>query len=229
MSELYEIYEKYSKEYDNFVSYEDYKNNLKQFLLTSIDWKNKTVYEAGIGTGRVTKIYIPLIEKVYGFDRSMQMLENTKHNLEEYKAKIDIRIGENLILPEVEQKVDIFIEGWSFGHTVCDDPKGIEKTVDILINSCIDKIKKDGKIILIESLGTNRDKAEGPKPELKMFYFLLEDKYKFRKNIIETDYMFPDVESAKDKIGFFFGKQMKQDIEKKGVNIVKEFTGVWIK
>ena len=44
------------------------------------------------------------------------------------------------------------------------------------------------------------------------------------RTIIETDYKFPSKEDAKRIMSFFFGDQIKNDINS---NIVKEFTGIW--
>ncbi|MDZ7793936.1 MAG: hypothetical protein U5P10_09675 [Spirochaetia bacterium] len=69
MPKMSEIYKKYATEYDKLVTAEDYQNNLTEELLNKIEWDKKIVYEAGIGTGRLSKIYIDKIEKLYGFDR----------------------------------------------------------------------------------------------------------------------------------------------------------------
>ena len=52
-------------EYDRLVRYEDYKGNLKRFLLRKIDWQGKVVFEADIGTGRVTIIFIETLSGVW--------------------------------------------------------------------------------------------------------------------------------------------------------------------
>jgi hypothetical protein len=55
---------------------------------------------------------------------------------------------------------------------------------------------------------------------------LLEHRHGFSKDVISTDYLFPDISEAKRILGFFFGEAMKDSISDK---LVKEYTGIWTK
>lgn len=224
-----EIYKKYSTQYDQLVNSEDYQNNLKKFLLNNIDWNNKIVYEPGIGTGRLTKIYIDRISFVYGFDLENHMLEQCKNNLKKYMHKIRLNAADNIDLPPAEDKADILIEGWSFGHTIVDHGANVPGTTEKLIDNLNKLIKDNGVIVIIETLGTNIDQAKALNQSLEDFYSLLEKKYGFNKTIIRTDYMFSEYNEAANVLGFFFGKEMKEEILQKKINIIPEYTGIWLK
>jgi precorrin-6B methylase 2 len=113
MPKMMEIYKDFSVNYDELLSFEDYQNNLTKILLEKIDWQDKVVYEAGIGTGRLTKIYIDKSKHCYGFDREDHMMKKCKINLKNYLDKITLSNCENIELKKIQEPVDIFIEGWS--------------------------------------------------------------------------------------------------------------------
>lgn len=227
MPSMYEIYEKHSYEYDELVSREDYRGNVQKFLKNGIGFTGKTVMEFGTGTGRLTAMYAEKADKIYCYDRSEHMLEQAKINLVDFKDKIEYGICDNTMIAGIEQRVDIVIEGWSFGHTASDNAEGIERTVDSLIENCRKLIKPGGSIILFESLGTDTPQAIAPTAALKEYYNLLEQKYSFERTILETDYKFSSNEEAERITGFFFGDDFQQKLSFKNVGIVKEFTGVW--
>ena len=224
-----EIYKKYATQYDNLVKAEDYQKNVDRYLIENIEWKDKVVYEAGIGTGRLTKIYIQHIKKLYGFDREAHMLEQCKNNLDEYIEKVFINIGNNVCLPVIEKKAGIFIEGWSFGHTIVENNNDIQSTIDKIIKNIRRNTTVDSVKIIIETLGTNVNEPKYINNDLKQFYRLIEEEYGFKKTIVKTDYKFDDYREAAQIMGFFFGEEMKREIIKRKREIVPEYTGIWIK
>ena len=228
MPEMMEIYKKHSSNYDELVNAEDYKKNLDTFLHEKISWKNKIVYEAGIGTGRVTKIYIDKINHVYGFDREQHMLNKCKENLCDF-SNYSLDVCENTELKMIPQIADIFIEGWSFGHTIIENKNNYQSVFEKIHNHFIKILREKGKIVLIESCGTNVTEAVNTGAVLEEFYSHIENKYQFKKHVISTDYKFQDYKEAARIMGFFFGNEMSEDIIKNEKNIIPEFTGIWIK
>ncbi|MDC7125933.1 MAG: methyltransferase domain-containing protein [Spirochaetales bacterium] len=227
MPTMFEIYKAHSKEYDELVNAEDYKNNLGEYLKTKFDWKNKVVYEAGIGTGRVTNYYISQAIHCYGFDYEEHMLSQCKMNHSANIDKMTLNIAENLKLKPVDEEVDVFIEGWSFGHTMNQNSDNLNVAIELLIDNIKGIVKENGEILIIESLGTNVEESGTTKEYTKYFYKILEGKYKFSKTILRTDYKFKDYKEASRVMGFFFGDEMKSDIENYKKEIIKEYTGVW--
>ena len=226
---MMEIYNKFSTNYDELVTAEDYEENLATYLKNVTSWKNKIVYEAGIGTGRITKIYIDKIKTCYGFDREQHMLTKCSENLLAYKNRLQLKIANNeelLIMPE---SADIFIEGWSFGHTIVENEKFFKETFESIYNKINKILDGRGMIVIIESLGTNVTEPTFPLPILKDFYALLEDHYTFKRTTLRTDYKYTNHQEAARIMGFFFGDWMKDNIQKTKKSVIEEYTGVWIK
>ncbi len=227
MPTYYEIYDRFSKEYDELVNHEDYQNNLQKTLLSLFDWKNKDVIEAGIGTGRVTAKYISLVRSVCGLDREINMLNQAKSNLLPYAGKIKFEKCDNLNLNSIKETYDIFIEGWAFGHTICDHPGNTAEVAEQLISQASELLDESGQICFIETLGTNCTSPKPPNEMLAAFYVLLENGYGFKKKEIDTSYMFRDNKEAQRIMGFFFGQEMRKSVKSLSKNIIPEWTGIW--
>ena len=75
------------------VQAEDVDNNLGRLLHEVVEWQNKVVFEAGVGTGRVTKLYIDEVAFAYGFDRSEHMLDFAQSALAKHEAKLTLAQG----------------------------------------------------------------------------------------------------------------------------------------
>ncbi len=225
MPSMYEIYDKFALEYDELVSNEDYKGNLKKFLDKAIR-NGASVLELGTGTGRVTAMYAEKASRILCCDRSPHMLEKTKQKLKLHKHKIEYRILDNNEIDKIQDTYDIIIEGWAFGHTVLDNSHNINNIVERLVQSSESKTKKGGSLIFIETMGTNTDKPLAPISILKQFYSILENKYSFVPSVISTDYRFQSIDEAKKVMGFFFGQEMKDSVTN---SIISEYTGIWTK
>ena len=88
-------------------------------------------------------------------------------------------------------------------------------------------IKKNGAIIIIETLGTNVDHPGPTKERLGIFFDNLEKQHGFYKKGIRTDYKFMSNSEAARVMGFFFGDKMKEAVFVRGTSIIPEYTGVW--
>ena len=227
MPSMEEIYKSHSDRYDDLVRHEDYQKNLTHWLLSSIEWAGRTVVEAGAGTGRVTEIYAPLAKFVTCFDRSEHMLQAARIRLKPYMSKMSFAVAENLDLPELPQPRNVFIEGWSFGHTVIDIARPIADLTEMLLRSACRNLSKDADVFIIETLGTNTSSPKAPAKRLYDFYATLERKWGFVLKILSTEYLFPTFQDAARSMGFFFGKEMKESILSVQQAIVPEWTGVW--
>ena len=224
MSNMFQVYQNYSDLYDELVNHEDYNNNLYKFLCSNIQWKNKVVGEFGIGTGRVTKNYIDKAQKLYAYDNSQHMIDKAKVNLSKWADKIEYSILDNSKINSIENTFDIIIEGWSFGHLVVQANENRNQTIQFLISETTKRAKE---VIIIETLGTNVETPSAPGEKLTQFYRSLVEAG-FKEHIIQTDYKFNNFEEAGNIMGAFFGDTMKNDIIQKQLNVIKEYTGIWI-
>lgn len=221
-----EIYLRHAPAYDELVSAEDVDGNLPALLAELVTWTDRTVYEAGVGTGRVTQYYIDACRAAFATDRSDHMLAFAAQKLAPYSQKLTLRQADNLALPAAPWPVDLFIEGWSFGHTLLDGDDDAATTA-ALVTRAEQQTRPGGTIVLIETMGTAAPQPAAPDPRLATFYERLEYVYGFRRELIRTDYAFPSVAEAARVLGFFFGPEMADTVAQAGQTRVPEWTGVW--
>lgn len=229
MSRMYEIYTRHANRYDELVRAEDHGGNLATELRAIFDRPGGTVLEAGVGTGRVTRLYIDAVSSAVCCDRSPHMLDFAREALRPHAGKIEFRVAENENLPSFEKKFDLFVEGWSFGHSAMDrsGEDGIRETAARLVRGAAANLGAGGTAVLIETMGTNVDAPAPPDEKLALFYEELEKKHGFASKVIRTDYRFATNEEAADVMGFFFGDEEKARIRARGTAVIPEWTGIW--
>ncbi len=221
---MYDIYRRHRAEYDRLVNAEDHERHLPAFLHSLADWRGKTALEGGLGTGRVTEMYADRARRVVGCDREPHMLEAARERLAPFAHKLDLRVADNLDLPILPQQADIFIEGWSWGHSIVDGPGSVEDIAAALFAQVRKNLVPGAPVILIETLGTNALSPAAPHPRLAEFYQLLQSQYGLQQTALSTDYRFPSAAAAAETLGFFFGDAMARAVR---AATVPEWTGVW--
>ena len=227
MPSMYDIYRRHRAEYDRLVNAEDHEGHLPAFLRSILDWRGKTVLEGGLGTGRVTETFTESVRRVVGCDREAHMLEAARERLARFADKLDLRVADNLDLPLLPEKADVFIEGWSWGHAVVDGPGEVEAIAEALFAQVRKNLVPGGLVVLIETLGTNARSPAAPHPRLAEFYQILQSRFGLRQTAISTDYRFASPAEAAEVLGFFFGDAMAQAVRANDAAIVPEWTGIW--
>ena len=227
MPSMYEIYRRHRAEYDRLVAAEDHARHLPEFLGSIVNWRGTTVLEGGIGTGRVTELFIEVARRVVGCDREAHMLEAARERLAPFADKLELRVADNLDLPLLPEKADVFIEGWSWGHAVVDGPGEVEEMARALFAQVRKNLVPGGFVVLIETLGTNALSPAALHSRLAEFYQLLQSRYGLQQAAISTDYRFPSAREAAETLGFFFGDAMAQAVADAGSATVPEWTGIW--
>lgn len=226
MATMFEIYRRHREAYDRLVAAEDHARNLPALLHRIADWRGRRVVEAGTGTGRVTALYAKDAARIACFEREAHMLDAARARLAAHASKIQFRLADNLDLPAAEQ-ADIFIEGWSWGHSIVEGPGSVEDMAARLFENARRNLAPGGTAILIETMGTNQDEPAPPHPRLGEFYALLRTTYRLRQEILRTDYRFPSAQQAAETLGFFFGEPMRLAVAERGAPQIPEWTGVW--
>ena len=229
MPTMEEIYERHAERYQELVASEDYQNNLVAALHQIADWKDTTVLEAGVGTGRVTKAYIATVRTAICCDRSAHMLTRARRELADYAGKTEFIEADNLGLKNLGLEVDLCVEGWSFGHSVaaCETSSDVRSVTGQLVSGMLANLRDGGAAILVETLGTGADSARAPTAQLGEFYSILETDYGFQRRTIRTDFRFATVATAARVLGFFFGPDMEMLVRERNSHIVPEWTGLW--
>ena len=69
-----EIYRRHPAEYDRLVNAEDHERHLPALLNAFANWRGQTVLEGGLGTGRVTALYVEPVGRIVRCDREPHML-----------------------------------------------------------------------------------------------------------------------------------------------------------
>jgi len=233
-----EIYQGHSDRYDELVTREDREHHLATALSALCSWDGAAVIESGIGTGRVTKLYIESVKSVLGFDRSQHMLDQAARNLQEWNEKISLKTAEHRALPVADGTADRFIEGWAFGHAIVDAGErssDVRNATDALVAETERVCRSGGSITIIETLGTNVEEPTPPRETFAEFYDRLETHHGFARVVVSTDYWFSSAEEAIRVCGYFFGDGMAEALERRfeavppaaeGA-IVPEYSGIW--
>jgi ubiquinone/menaquinone biosynthesis C-methylase UbiE len=226
MSEHQEIYKNETERYQALVSYEDYRQNLSSSINWIIGSGFPTVLESGAGTGRLTEILGPLAGRLIGCDISHSMLLTANLKKKQYpKTFLGFTASDHRWLPLICEKFDWVVSGWSVCYLVTWQKASWKAEVNRALTEFMRVLGNDGRILLIETLGTGKPEADPP-PHL-MEYLNYLDLLGFTRQSIRTDYKFPDLQSAENLVEFFFGKEMLQYIEKYPQPVLPECTGLW--
>ncbi len=228
MLDLVNVFKTHPMKYDTLVSKEDYANNLLQKILeiTGLN-KNSIIVDMGTGTGRIAFLLSNYANKVFAFDKTIEMIHVAEERKKRDKVKnIVFSVADNTKIPLSDGFADLSIEGWAFlAMRLFSEMDPI-----LLIKSAIIEMeritKKGGYITIIETQGTCVD---SPIFEEMIQLKVLTDELGFSKKIISTDYKFDSIDQACDLIDFFFGFEAKAWVKKNQSEIVKEYTGIWWK
>jgi SAM-dependent methyltransferase len=229
MPDMFEIYQSHAPRYHELTLAEDFEDNLGSLLLRLVNWHDLSVLEAGVGTGRVTQLYIAQAATAVCCDQSQHMLDFARKSLAAHSPKLNFQLADNTDLPDFGSTFDLFIEGWSFGHTImaCGNAKEILHATSVLLVNAMKNLSSGSTIVIIETLGTNVDAPAPPHENLGLFYETLVHTHGFCQHVTRTDYRFDTMEEAADLLGFFFGDDMKQSVLARGTSTIPEWTGVW--
>ena len=227
MPDMYEIYQHHADRYDALVSAEDADGNLGKVLDELVNWNEAQVLEAGVGTGRITSYYIDRVAHATLCDRSTHMMAVAEERFLTRADKLSFVPADNFALPGLSQPADVFVEGWSFGHTISDHPGSVRRTTLRLMHEVERSLRPGGVALIIETLGTNCDEPAPPSEALASFYQTLERSHGFKRREISNDFLFSSTEEAADALGFFFGEEMRQAVLTRGTSRVPSWTGVW--
>ena len=222
------IYQTEAERYHRLVSREDYEGNIRKTIAQIRPLNDQTVVEFGAGTGRLTAMLVPIAKDIYAFDASHHMLQMASTNLKtSHLNNYGFAVSDNQKMPLKSGFADLAIAGWSFGHSVGWYPQTWKEVVGNMIREMCRVLKKDGTLIIIETLGTGRELPQPPSLFLENYYHWLETEWRMSTTWVRTDYLFRSVEEAEDLTRFFFGENMADDIVDKGISLLPECTGFW--
>ncbi len=158
---LYKVYAEKAEVYDKLSRCEDYNNDILKNILKDVDFKNKVILDLGAGTG---KFSIPLTSRaklVYALDQSKPMIRILRRKIKVKKIK-NIKILEAGFekIPLPKESVDVILSVWTFpAHS---------KNWETDLKEVKRVLKKDGKIILVDSYYGSGEHIKIKKKTLKV-------------------------------------------------------------
>jgi ubiquinone/menaquinone biosynthesis C-methylase UbiE len=223
-----EIYSSQAAEYEQMVSFEDYRANLLPTLARIHPPAEQTIVDLGTGTGRLTCLYAPEAGWVLGTDISAHMLSVAKARVTAGGwENVQLAVADNRHLPVASGSADIAIEGWSLGHSVGWYPDTWKTEIKIALDEMTRVLKPGGTLFVLETLGTGFETPTPPTEGLAELYRWLEDEHGFASTWIRTDYQFNTPAEAAENTRFFFGDELADRILAEGMTILPECTGIW--
>jgi ubiquinone/menaquinone biosynthesis C-methylase UbiE len=221
-----EIYRSKAEKYEQLILREDYLCNIKLTLSEICSFTNCDAIDMGAGTGRLTCMFAPMLKSITAYDLSQTMLDVTANKLRTAGlTNWTTQVADHRSLPIENNSVDIIMAGWSICYLGEKNVPDWQDNIKSVLSEMKRVVKQNGTLIILETLGTGTEKPE-PLDSLVGYFRLLEE-FGFSHKMIRTDYQFVSIEEAQDLIKFFFGDELANKIQKSGLTILPECTGVW--
>jgi len=221
-----EIYKTEADKYEALIAREDYQGNMLKALREITDLENRLVLDLGAGTGRLTCLLAPHVDRIHAFDISDEMLRVCREKLSKMNVsnwKIDV--ADHRQLPINDNSANLIVSGWSVSYLAVWNKDSWRSELEKWLTEMKRVLMPNSFIVLFESLGTGNEspiKLE----HLKNFYIWL-DEVGFQNKIIRTDYKFESIQEAEELSRFFFGNELGDKVLKNNWVILPECTGVW--
>lgn len=220
------IYQSEGDRYEALISREDYQANIPRAIDEIIQVDGLDILDLGAGTGRLTLLLAPRARSIRAFDASAEMLRVCREGLlKSGLSNWQVQVADHRQLPVGDHSADLVVSGWSVSYLSVWDPEHGQAELDKWLVEMKRVLRRDGMIILFESLGTGYEEPSRLEHVESTYQWL--DANDFGNKWIRTDYRFESLEEAAELAGFFFGEEMAERIRKNQSVILPECTGVW--
>jgi ubiquinone/menaquinone biosynthesis C-methylase UbiE len=222
------IYQSEGERYEALVSREDYQSNIPRAIDEIINVDGLDIIDLGAGTGRLTLILAPRAKSIHAFDVSAEMLRVCRERLiASGLSNWQVDVADHRHLPIQDHSFDLIVSGWSVSYLAVWNPDQANQELNKWLIEMRRVLRKDGMIILFESLGTGNESPIRLEHVKSTYRWL--DANGFQNKWIRTDYQFESLDEAVDLAGFFFGAEMADRVRERRLVILPECTGVWWK
>ena len=222
------IYQSEGERYEALVSREDYQGNIPSTIDEIIRVDELDIIDLGAGTGRLTLILAPRAKSIRAFDVSAEMLRVCRERLiASGLSNWGVGVADHRNLPVEDHSVDLVVSGWSVSYLAVWNPEQANQELDKWLIEMRRVLRKDGMIILFESLGTGNESPIRLEHVETTYQWL--DAHRFQNKWIRTDYQFESLDEAVELAGFFFGAEMADRVRERRLVILPECTGIWWK
>ncbi|MFW5438475.1 class I SAM-dependent methyltransferase [Paenibacillus apiarius] len=236
------IYEHQADKYDRLIGCEDDRLELRQALSALLQAESHgRVTELGAGTGRLARLvlqFAPQLVEYTACDASASMLRQLEANVRrDVEAGHYDSVQSNRVrtvtashhrLPLADASADLVLAGWTICYA-CSDEEQNDMLPTIMEEACR-ILRPGGRMVIWETLGTG---VEAPEvlPLLRGYIEAIEQRYHFRRTILQTDFRFPNLYEAESLSAWFFGtealRMLRQEAD--GTVLLPSFTGMWVK
>jgi ubiquinone/menaquinone biosynthesis C-methylase UbiE len=222
------IYRSRAADYDCLVAREDYRGNILPALQEIRPLQGLDVVELGAGTGRLTRLLAPMVNRIRLLDISSHMLQTAQASLKRAGFQNwSASVADNRALPLRAGTADTTLAGWTLGHFLSWYPDCWQAEIGRALAEMKRVLGPGGNIIILETLGTGMEVPRPPTRGLASYYNWLEQYHGFSASWIRTDYRFESQSEASRLLRFFFGQEVAEPLVRAGNPIVPECTGIW--
>jgi ubiquinone/menaquinone biosynthesis C-methylase UbiE len=222
------VYAHHGNEYEALIAREDYQANIPRAIDEIVNADGLDVLDLGAGTGRLTLMLAPRARSIWAFDASAEMLRVCRERLIASRlSNWQVEVADHRSLPVEDYSVDLVVSGWSVSYLAVWNPEWADQELDKWLVEMCRVLRKDGMIILFESLGTGNDEPVRLEHVEPAYQWL--DANGFQNKWIRTDYQFESLGEAEYLTRFFFGDEMGDKVKRNNWIILPECTGVWWK
>jgi ubiquinone/menaquinone biosynthesis C-methylase UbiE len=220
------IYQSEGDRYEALIAREDYQGNIPHAIDEIIEVDGLDVLDIGAGTGRLTLLLAPRARSIRAFDASAEMLRVCRARLvKSGLSNWQVAVADHRQLPVPDHSADLVVSGWSVSYLAVWNQKNGQAQLDKWLSEMKKVLRKDGIIILLESLGTGNEEPVRLEHVESTYQWL--DANGFAKKWIRTDYKFDSLEEAIELSRFFFGDELAEQVKRNDWVILPECTGVW--
>jgi ubiquinone/menaquinone biosynthesis C-methylase UbiE len=220
------IYQSEGDRYEALIAREDYAGNITRAIDEIIDVNGLDVFDLGAGTGRLTLLLAPRAKSIRAFDVSAGMLRVCHERLlASGLSNWQVDVADHRQLPVQDHSADLVVSGWSVSYLAVWNQENGQAELDTWLSEMKRVLRKEGTMILFESLGTGNEEPIRLEHVESTYQWLdangLENKW------IRTDYKFESLGEAIELSRFFFGDELGEKVERNHWVILPECTGVW--
>jgi ubiquinone/menaquinone biosynthesis C-methylase UbiE len=211
------------------ISVEDVDGNLLPTLQKITPFKGKRLLDIGSGSGRIPLLTHDLTYQSFCLDLHWAMLAENSKQREKAGGSWPLLQSDMRSLPFKDNFFDIVTAGWAIGHFQDWYSENWKEQVTLVINEMMRVAHEQGTLIIIETMTTGSLTPAPPHEGLAQYYSFLESQWGFYPQIISTDFLFPDLETACYYTDFFFGEELAQKVLQNKWVRLPEWTSIWSK
>ena len=181
-----ELYDSEAALFDDISLHEDTTGKLRQFLLERFSFDDKSVLEAGAGTGRITDYYVDQAKRVVVTDAYESMVNILKQKYAGVDKVTAALCDHRQLRSRFPEPFDVFLSAFSFNYAF--DPSVGD--YDAFLEQILPPAKQH---IIIECCGFYEEFDYLP-PESIRYVHALENR--FQKTVLPTEFVFSSPQQA---------------------------------